>query len=334
MLMPMLDALQATLLVLSVLVSIIESLGVKQVPRKEMHGSRLFDAHMIFQVLSVMVRYTARAWPKISHWYIIISKLLVSKKSLLPFISFATDHSRLSTFTVHNDPSFFPCHRHFTLNWLKRLRQECHYEGDSLYLDVNTYADDLTFFKNQDLWGYDNLGSLTVPVVGNWENDIYFEFVGSRRNDSTEVIEAAQTLNRGAFEKLDDGTSLQLYMQSQLIRQALAIDDYNIFRREIEKKVHDAFHNSIKRTMFPGTSPYDAFLFFPFHSFIDCIWLKWQEKSKTNLLAYDGLHRGTEQAVSVKDGCAMLGLGDDLTVADILDASENPGCFDCPDFQI
>ena len=75
---------------------------------------------------------------------------------------------RAALISDHGSPAFFPCHRGFLLSWLERLRSECNYQGNSLYLDVNTYTDDWGMYDNEDLWGSDNLGSDETPSVGKW----------------------------------------------------------------------------------------------------------------------------------------------------------------------
>jgi hypothetical protein len=72
---------------------------------------------------------------------------------------------------VHHNPAFLVCHRALILNWLDELRNKCGYKGDSLYLDLNSYADAGKLFTDQDLWGSDALGSLTCPAKGKYVDD-------------------------------------------------------------------------------------------------------------------------------------------------------------------
>jgi hypothetical protein len=83
---------------------------------------------------------------------------------------YRTEAHSPSNVPVHHNPAFTVCHRALVLTWLDELRNTCGYKGDSLYLDLNTYADDGRMLTDLDLWGSQQLGSLTCPAKGKYVN--------------------------------------------------------------------------------------------------------------------------------------------------------------------
>ena len=88
-------------------------------------------------------------------------------------MSIETDHHSSHSLTlapslVHHNPAFTVCHRALLLTWLDDLRNQCGYQGDALYLDLNNYADAGKMLTDQTLWAADALGSLTCPAHGKY----------------------------------------------------------------------------------------------------------------------------------------------------------------------
>lgn len=229
---------------------------------------------------------------------------------------------------LHGGSAFLPCHRALVLTWLDKLRNECGYTGDSLYLDLNTYADKGQMFQTKELWDLELLGSLDCPVKGTYVEDIHFRYIGTKNASSSNIYINQHDLCRTSSPFSNDGEALEPHLTSQAIKGLFAKTDFNNFRFNTETKLHNSFHAAIRRDMYASTSPFDAFLFFTYHLWIDCVYWVWQEKDDgKNRLKYNGLHRGTTEPVSINDQCPMLSLGTNWTVADVIDSREPPGCF-------
>ncbi|UZJ57390.1 hypothetical protein CBS101457_006710 [Exobasidium rhododendri] len=233
--------------------------------------------------------------------------------------------------SVHNGSSFLPCHRLFSLSWVNALRSQCNYRGPILYGDWPTYADKGEYFTSTDLWGEENLGSLTCPVKGGRFENWWFRYVGSSIARATVLYWYPHQLCRKPQEVSDRGINYQRYFTTETINAILSFNDFQDMRYNLEVRSHNAMHRSTGGDLMPSTSPYDAAWFFLNHIFYDCLWAKWQNQNDgANRAKYDGFHPGEEQVpVTIHDTCPMMGIGKDTAVIDLLNTNAPPNCYAC-----
>lgn len=130
---------------------------------------------------------------------------------------------------LHGNSAFLPCHRALLLTWLDKLRNACGYTGDSLYLDLNTYADKKEMLQTRELWDEEMLGTLDCPVKGTYVHDskyckitmdltsidssplamlVHFRYIGTRNASSTELYNNPHDLCRTSNPLTSDGDTV------------------------------------------------------------------------------------------------------------------------------
>lgn len=243
---------------------------------------------------------------------------------------------------VHGGAPFLPWHRWFGKVYEEALRS-CGYEGPGTYWDWTLDTEGLRFSPVMaDEFGFGGNGSpdASEPSPDPDARDLQCvasgPFKGLRPEylaiSPVEMVSGSHCLYRDLPEVSEPeafATMANLFGPSG-VADVLSSSNWTTFAWALEGGPHGMVHASLGGEMNPTTSPNEP-LFFLHHAQVDRLWWMWQQKDEGRLEEYSGeaLHYGEQgrREVRMDDVLSMGGIGEDVTVGEVMDTRSAKLCF-------
>lgn len=278
--------------------------------------------------------------PEQQQSYLEAVKCLTTKPSKIRLNSTLYDdfpyvHFHLNSF-IHGGAPFLPWHRYFSWVYLNTLREECAYDGPGTYWD---WTQDTKGLRLSAVMapehGFGGDGSQTRTEIGPDGSKLQCVSDGPFANlrpewlctSPWEIVGGGHCFFRNLPEvsEPDAFARMATTIEPESIAILQQIDNWADFKRDLEGGPHGTIHASLGGEMNPTTSPNEP-LFFLHHPQIDRIWWQWQQMNPDKRLSeYNGpashYGEGAAREVSLDDKLPMLGLAEELTVREVMDAS-------------
>ncbi|KAH8771953.1 monooxygenase [Diaporthe sp. PMI_573] len=285
--------------------------------------------------------------------YISAVKCLATKPSRLNLTTTLYDdfpyvHNELNS-KIHFVASFLPWHRWFVHIYEQALQGDCGLSFPMPYWDWSLDAGhlpDSALLSGSARTGFGGTGpggfvspSRPNPLTscvpdGAFANLTVAYYSGAAR---------PHCLNRGFADGVGDpvhperGANMSAYYYTPTFLEDMADSntEFAPFWRALEDGPHGAIHNAIGGDMIPGTSPNDP-LFFMHHAQVDRLWWLWQQGNPAVRDVDFGGNRDpvtdpaaadTAEQATLADSLVFLGLGNDVTVGDIMTTKNNLLCY-------
>ncbi|KAH7309833.1 monooxygenase [Stachybotrys elegans] len=262
--------------------------------------------------------------------YIDAALCLTTKPSRLGHASttlhddFAWVHNQLDR-EIHGVAAFLPWHRLFVHVYETALKTECGYTGTAMYWD---WVKDSGAPASASVWDPDTgFGGDGVSPDGS-------PFTWCVQDGPFAGLQLAywngdfhpHCLQR-SFQPAHPEAGLQEMIgyayDEEIIAGVFTHTEYVEFRPRLEGTPHGAVHAGIAGglgDMGPLTSPNDP-IFFLHHTMVDQLWWKWQQEDPSRVFDYEGA------GATLDDTMRLLGLGEDRTVRDFMDAGNDELCY-------
>ncbi|TFK21692.1 Di-copper centre-containing protein [Coprinopsis marcescibilis] len=251
----------------------------------------------------------------------------------------------LLTERVHSVGHFLPWHRHLNNLYHGALRNECGYTGPFTFWDWSRDADSTLPLKNSPIFdpntgfGGDGVpGTYKLPPdpkgesftnVGNYKGCIGDgPFKGVMVHRGPGKLITTHCIVRGIDESWRRGvvsSNVNNIIQTSATyeRFRLTIDD--LMRGHIHGSGHGIVGGEMLNIYSAGADP----LFYLHHANLDRVWWKWQNANpsqRTYELSGPTTQQGKIQ-ITLDFMMDFPALGPNITVRDVMDASQSPSCF-------
>ncbi|KAK1828919.1 hypothetical protein QBC39DRAFT_384610 [Podospora conica] len=232
---------------------------------------------------------------------------------------------------IHDQASFFPWHRYF-LDVYEKALHECGYTGTMMYWNWTADSANPPAAKVFDpVTGFGGNGSSTTCVVDGPFKDLKPAYWNSVPRSNFPWIPTCLTRVWAPGSPGVAAMNGDRYAPD-VMRGIAAIDDFDVFRRDLEGGPHSAVHGGVGGNDgdmgFQTASPNDP-LFFLHHANVDRLWWDWQQKDpKNRTFTYYGPKQDGQGTPSTLDDVMPMGkLAPDVKVREYMDTQGDNLCY-------